>query len=111
MLGQPINVIPQAWPGGDFISVEHLGTTALVRLNTQHPFYTQVYSKLTDLKPDVDPAELARIARVGIDLLLASFAQAEATDKEPEKKYGTLRTFWGTILKNNVQGWGDGDAK
>lgn len=97
MLTRPINVVPQAWPG-DFISVEYLGTTAIVRLNTQHPFYTQVYAKLTDLKPDADPAEVARVARVGIDLLLASYAQAEATDKEPERKYGTLRSYWGTIL-------------
>lgn len=111
MLSRPINVVPQAWPGGDFISVEHLGSTALVRLNTQHPFYTQVYAKLIDPKADADPAELARVARVGIDLLLASYAQAEATDKEPERKYGTLRSYWGTILKNNVQGWGDSDAK
>jgi hypothetical protein len=107
MLNRPINVVPQAWPGGDFISVEHLGTTAIVRLNTQHPFYTQVYSRLAEVKPDADPAEVGRVARVGIDLLLMSYAQAEATDKEPERKYGTLRAFWGTILKNNIQEWGD----
>jgi hypothetical protein len=111
MLKRPVSVFPQAWPGGDFITVEHLGTTAIVRLNTQHPFYTQVYSRLVDATATDDPVELARVARVGLDLLLMSYAQAEALEKEPERKYGTLRTYWGTILKNNIQEWGDASAQ
>jgi hypothetical protein len=110
MLNRPVNVVPQSWPGGDFIHVEHLGTTALVRINTQHPFYTKVYDKLvTAVAPDGDPAaaELARSVRVGLDLLLVSYAQAEAVEKDAEKKYGSLRSYWGTILKNNIQEWGD----
>jgi hypothetical protein len=109
MLSRPVNVVPRSWPGGDFIHIEHLGTTAIVWLNTQHPFYTQVYTKLVAAtKPDADPAaaDLARVIRVGLDLLLLSYAQAEGVEKDADRKYGGLRSYWGTILKNNIQEWG-----
>src|SRR5205823_1431056 len=109
-LNRPVNIVPQSWPGGDFIHIDHLGATAVVKINTQHPFYTQVYARLVAaLEPGVDPAaaELARAVRVGIDLLLMSYAQAEGVEKEADKKYAGLRSYWGTILKNNIQEWGE----
>lgn len=109
MLKRPVNVVPQSWPGGEFITVEHLGTTAIVRLNTQHPFYTHVYAKLVAAaKPgaDVSAADLAQAVRVGLDLLLLSYAQAEGVEKDADRKYSGLRSYWGTILKNNIQEWG-----
>jgi hypothetical protein len=109
MLSRPVNVVPQSWPGGEFITVEHLGSTAIVRINTQHPFYTRVYAKLVDAaKPgaDVSAADLALIARVGLDLLLLCYAQAEGVHKDADRQFSGLRSYWGTILKNNIQEWG-----
>jgi hypothetical protein len=108
LLSRPISIVPQAWPGSDFMTVEHLGSTAIVRLNTAHPFYVQFYAKLlAAAKPDADPntASLARTAQVGLDILLMSYAQAEGLEKDAEEKYGGLRSYWGNILKNNIQTW------
>ena len=108
MMKRPLSFVPQAWPGNDFIQIDHLGETAIVRLNTQHPFYTEVYSKLVDAmegRGDGDPVELARLVQVGLDLLLSSYAQAESVEEDAEEKYANLRTYWGLHLKNNVQKW------
>lgn len=108
ILGRPVTVVPQAWPGSDFMQIEHLGTTAIVRLNTQHAFYTEVYAKLTDaMRPgeDTAAAELARRIQTGLDLLLLSYAQAEGVEKDADEKYQDLKTYWGIHLKNNVQQW------
>ena len=106
---RPLTFVPKAWPGSDFIQIEHLGSTGgIVQLNTQHPFYTEVYSKLVEaMEPsaEVDVINLARLVQVGLDLLILSYAQAEAVEKEADAKYANLRTLWGLHLKNNIQHW------
>jgi len=108
ILKRPVNVVPKAWPGSEFVQIEHLGTTAIVYLNTQHPFYTEVYARLTEAMQggsDTPAAELARSVQIGLDLLLLSYAQAEGMEKDADQRYQDLRTYWGTHLKNNVQQW------
>jgi len=105
---RPLTLIPQAWPGSDFMQIEHLGSTAIVRLNTQHPFYTEVYSKLVDAMEageELDVAELARVVQVGLDILIMSFAQAEGVETDGAAKYANLRAYWGIHLNTNVQSW------
>lgn len=79
-----------------------------MRLNTQHPFYTEVYAKLVDAMDagaEVDIAELARVVQVGLDLLIMSFAQAEGMETDGGTKYANLRAYWGIHLNTNVQSW------
>jgi hypothetical protein len=78
---QPYTVVPESWPGKEMFTVEHLGSTTLVRLNMQHPFYTEVYSKLLTAEKREDDADLGRLAkttRLGIDLLIAGYARVES---------------------------------
>lgn len=107
---RPFTVIPEAWPGSEVFEIEHLGENALVKLNMRHPFYQKVYRPLLD---KIDPAKsateeersLARLAQVGLDLLILAYARAEGMRSDPTEYYSDLRTSWGLHLKNMVQEW------
>jgi hypothetical protein len=90
-------------------TVEHLGSTTLVRLNMQHPFYTEVYSKLLTAEKREDDADLGRLAkttRLGIDLLIAGYARGESgfEDLNAIDAEG-LRTNWGLEVRSLIQHW------
>jgi hypothetical protein len=62
------------------LEIKHLGSNAIVRINMQHPFYTEVYSKLIAAEKqeeDQQKKELSRLVRNGIDLLIVGYARAE----------------------------------
>ena len=48
---------------------------------------------------------LARLAQVGLDLLILSFARAEGMRADATDYYSDLRTSWGVHLKNMIQEW------
>lgn len=106
---QPYTVVPDSWPGQEMIVVEHLGSNTIVKLNMQHPFYTEVYAKLLSAEKQEDDADLGRLAkttRLGIDLLIAGYARGEggfedlaAIDAEE------LRTNWGLEVRGLIQHW------
>lgn len=106
---RPVTIVPQNWPGSELFEVEHLGTTALVRLNMRHPFYKEVYSKLlaeVERSRAEDPestGSCARIAQTGFDLLLLAYAQAEGMRADATDYYSDLRSYWSLHLKNMVQ--------
>jgi hypothetical protein len=106
----PLKIVPQEFPGNEFIEVDHLGDTALVRVNTRHAFYQQVYNKLVaavEKQEDVGEAGVAtaKLAQMGIDLLLLAYARAEGMDPNPGEKYSDLRTYWGINLKAMINEW------
>ena len=104
---QPITIIPETWPGQEFIEIKHLGSNVLVRLNMSHPFYTEVYAKLVaaERQDDDEPGkEMARIVRNGLDLLIVAFARAEG-QYEDTSQFDNLRTHWGLELRDLIQHW------
>lgn len=107
---RPFTVIPEAWPGSEVFEIEHLGENALVKLNMRHPFYQQVYRPLLDKIDSSKSAteeerSVARLAQVGLDLLILAYARAEGMRSNPTEFYSDLRTSWGQHLKNMVQEW------
>ena len=112
----PYCVIDDHWPGKDFMTIEHLGANTIVRLNNRHPFFTRIYSKVLNaskgrggeggngesMSPQ-EVQELARVVRLGLDLLLMAYAQAEGQNQHPEETYGDLRTNWGMFLHNTIE--------
>jgi hypothetical protein len=51
--------------------------------------------------PDVDPGravEVARKAKVAIDLILMAYVKAESMSASPDEKYGDLRSDWGRFI-------------
>ena len=109
---RPFTLISEGWPGSEMVEIEHLGSNAIVKLNMRHPFYREVYSPLVakveaalaDGAPD-DEKSLARLAQVGLDLLILSYARAEGMRKDGTEYYADLRTNWGVHLKNMIQEW------
>ncbi len=109
---RPVTIIPQSFAGNELFEIEHLGSTALVKLNMRHPFYREVYSKLlAEVERTAADGEnnengsIARLAQVGLDLLILGYARAEGMRKDANEHYGDLRTFWGVHLKNMIQEW------
>ena len=97
-----ISVLDGGWPGKELLEITHLNGRAVIRLNTQHPFVSGVY---TDLKAkgdrdatEIDGGEaidLARRTKLAVDLLLMAYAKAENMSPSPEDVYDDLRSDWG----------------
>ena len=109
---RPVTIVPQSWPGTELLEVDHLGSTALVKLNMRHPFYREVYAKLlTEVEQvQADGNEngdggIARLAQVGLDLLILAYARAEGMRTDASDYYSDLRSYWSVHLKNMVQEW------
>lgn len=109
---RPMTIVPESWPGNELFEIDHLGSTAIVKLNMRHPFYQQVYAQLIEAVEkeaanDVAPEgpSLARLAQVGLDLLILAYARAEGMHLNPTEHYSDLRSYWSIHLKNMVQEW------
>lgn len=107
---RPFTLIPEGWPGSEIFEIEHLGSNALVKLNMRHPFYQHVYRPLVekiDASKNSTESErsLARLAQVGLDILILAYARAEGMRSDATEHYADLRTSWGLHLKNMVQEW------
>jgi hypothetical protein len=109
---RPFTVLAEGFPGSEIFEIEHLGENAIVKLNMRHPFHREIYAPLVakveaSLKGGGDDNEhrLARLAQVGIDLLVLSYARAEGMRKDATEHYSDLRTGWGMHTKNMVQEW------
>ncbi len=107
---QPITIIPDTWPGKEFLEVKHLGSNALVRINTSHPFYTEVYSKLVAAEKqdgDDENKQFAHLVRDGIDLLIVAYARAEGQydDDVIAEFFDSFKTNWGLELRALIQHW------
>lgn len=106
----PISVVDDAWPGKELLEITHLNERAVVKLNQQHPLLSGVYSELkalADRDPtevdSADAVELARKAKVTIDLLLMAYAKAESMSSSPEEAYGELRSDWGRFASTYLR--------
>jgi hypothetical protein len=112
---RPVTIIPQSWPGNELLEIDHLGSTALVKLNMRHPFYREVYAKLLaeierarEADPVTGEGAIARLAQVGLDLLILAYARAEGMRENATEYYSDLRSYWSVHLKNMVQEWKKG---
>ena len=93
------------FPGTNFLDVQHLGKQTIIRLNTRHRFYRDMWEPLLALSKR-DPTEVtgeesvkaARRSVEALSLLLISYAKAETMNANPEEQYGDLRAYWGQFL-------------
>lgn len=105
-----VKIVPTTFPGSELFEIDHLGVPILVNLNMRHPFYTEVYSKLLAAQTETANSDeatqnLARLAQVGLDLVLCAYAMAEGMNPDPAATYADLRTYLGVHLKNMVNEW------
>lgn len=93
------------FPGNMFISTQHLGDKVIIRLNTRHQFYRDMWEPIKAIS-ERDPGtvsgdEAVRTARRTIEaltLLLIAYGKAESMHPNPAEQYEDLTTYWGQFL-------------
>jgi DNA topoisomerase VI subunit B len=93
------------FPGNMFISTQHLAGKVIIRLNTRHPFYREMWEPIKLISQrdagTVSGEEAVSVARRTIEaltLLLIAYGKAESMDSSPAEKYGDLTQYWGQFL-------------
>lgn len=104
---RPYSIVEVKYPATCLFEIEHLLGKTIVKLNTKHPFYTEVFKPLcgsiesmteqSDVDQGADTPE-QRIAREGFMLLLLSYAKAESFFENHDEIFENLRSHWGTSL-------------
>jgi hypothetical protein len=86
---RPFKVDFEALPGAPFYRVEQLGGQRVLRINTEHAFYKELY-----MAPGTGPK-----TRYGLEVLLFVIGKCEL-DSKPERQlwYQTERARWSTEL-------------
>lgn len=94
------------FPGNSFIDIKHLGHQVIIRLNTRHRFYRQLWlplKELSEMRPEEVTPTMAvsagRQATQALTVLLTAYAKAEGMHPNPTQAYGDLRNHWGAFLE------------
>ena len=101
----PFVVESVSFPGSNFISTTHVAGKVIIRLNTRHRFYREMWEPLKAISErdagTVSGDEAVKAARRTIEamtLLLIAYGKAESMHPNPVEQYGELTDFWGQFL-------------
>jgi hypothetical protein len=97
------------FPGPVFMTTEHVGGKVIIRLNTRHKFYRDLWEPIKEIA-DRDPSlitgeEAVKTANRTIEaltLLLIAYGRAESMDRNPVEKYEDLLNHWGHFLSTTL---------
>jgi hypothetical protein len=93
-----VSVQEGSWEGNQFFTIEVVGSTAVVKINVNHPFYEMMYQPLQE----ADDKKNAEI----LDLLLMSWTRLEdeliVKDIEPDA-FAKIRDRWGQHLTDTLK--------
>jgi len=92
-------------PGSLFIDIQHFSDQVVIRLNTRHRFYRELWEPIKEIA-EMDPGlvsgeqavNTARRTMEALSLLIMAYGRAESMDPDPEGQFGDLRMFWGQFL-------------
>lgn len=110
--GKPFSIVPVTYPKNVFFDTEHILGRIIVKLNTEHPFYKDVFEPLCgtveSMTEDSDlmlgaETEQKIAARKALLLLILSYAKAESTFEGSEALLDNLRSQWGVSLATALQ--------
>ncbi|MYS87904.1 ATP-binding protein [Embleya scabrispora] len=91
--------------GDQLILLTHTADQTIVRLNSRHRFYREMYEPLKTMALEAGSAgnpqnaATARRAVEAILLLLVAYAKAEAQHPTPTEEFKPLRTLWGMFTE------------
>lgn len=100
----PFVVQSVEWPGSNFVDIQHLGHQVIIRLNTRHRFYREVWEPLREVATSPSTLSVDQMSRAGrrgveaIALMLIAYGKAESMDESPHERYSELRSYWGMFL-------------
>ena len=112
---QPFMIEETSWDNSKFFDAIHAGNSGILEYNMSHLFFEQVAELLNELGLSAEeaqktPAEVAESMKILIDLLLISYARAEAnfdgdSQMSAEEFIDYIRGYWGQYLQNYVKTW------
>ncbi|SFE00891.1 ATP-binding protein [Paracidovorax konjaci] len=101
----PFVIESVSFPGNVFLSTTHVADQVIIRLNTRHPFYREMWEPLKAISQrdpgTVSGDEAVKAARRSIEamsLLLVAYGKAESMHPNPVDQYQDLTQFWGQFL-------------
>lgn len=101
----PFAIVSVDFPGNNFIDLEHLRGQVLIRLNTRHRFYRELWAPLKRVaeapEGTLSPEEVSDVGRRAVEaltLMVLAYAKAETMHEDPHTQYGDLRDEWGRFL-------------
>lgn len=93
------------FPGNQFVDVQHLSHQVIIRLNTRHRFYREMWEPIREIAEaspgSISGSDANRAARRTIEaltLLLIAYGKAESMHENPREEYDELRSYWGQFL-------------
>jgi hypothetical protein len=108
---QPFTIEETQWKGSKFFDATHAGNSAILEYNMTHLFFeriSELLSMLDEDEPDKEQAsEIAFELKVMIDLMIMSYARAEAnfagdTMMRAGDFIDNMRNYWGQFLLNYI---------
>jgi len=106
---QPFTIEETGWRGSKFFDSAHMGGKAILEYNMDHIFFKRITELLQILEEeeDADPVEIANELKVLIDLLIVSYARAEAnfaddTMMKADQFVENIRNYWGQFLQSYI---------
>jgi hypothetical protein len=98
------------YPGSNFIDIRHLAEKIIIRINTRHRFYREMWEPTKEIamrgSAGVTVEEAVKASKrtlEALELLLIAFGKAQSMDEDPQDRYGDLTMFWGQFL-NTLMG-------
>jgi hypothetical protein len=93
------------FPGHSLMEVLHTSDKTLIRLNSRHRFYKELWGPLKRLaeapEGSVSPEEASEIARRGVEvltLMVLAYGKAESMQNNPHELFDELREYWAMFL-------------
>jgi len=93
--------------GNEFIDIKHLSKRVIIRLNTRHKFYREMWEPVNSIAQkdagtiSVDEAiSTCKRTIEALTLLLISYGKAESMEENPDEKYRDLTMYWGQFLNS-----------
>lgn len=103
--GLPFVLESVGYPGNQFISTTHLSSQVIIRLNTRHRFYKEIWKPLSEIAGTVaenlsgdDAVKTARRAVEGLALMVVAYGKAQSMTNDPTE-YDELTSDWGKFLE------------
>lgn len=104
-LKTPVSLISANWPGKELFDIDHILGRSIVKLNTRHLFFQDIYCQLKQVAAgeaatwsQQDLLDLIGNAKVALELMIMAYAKAESLNPNADTDYSSLRSYWGIFL-------------
>lgn len=101
----PFVMVSDSFPGNQFIDVQYLSEQTIIRINTRHRFYRDMWEPLKLLSSKdsgnisgMEAKDISRRAIEALSLLIIAYGKAGSLNPTAYSDYSELTNQWGTYL-------------